>query len=656
MAAIRWDNIDAPNFNGVAAIMEAAGKSMNTGLNALQTPVTEANAMGERNWQAQDATSRAEALSKIMSFTDPVELEKAKANGLYEQLVGDGMSAASKMAVMGGLDSRGPLLENRGVARINYENALADNAQQGTLQSGYLALLNGDIEGVKKAAAGLRNPAALVTAGISQQHYADQQKQVQAAFELKKALTDAQIGLLGAKAGDPDNFTENGGGKGSGGSGGKAGNKPELSEEEAAQRNLDQLELKDNIYATPHSLDVSAKFAKEHLKDDGVRTGVLAGLSALDSRGYRTGTGDYIPYPQAVIQQAMLETSNTYFPGWNTASVMQRKVKEIMDRPGVQEAIITGKGLRETLATDPVSQQKVANDAKMKILRQVTQGGGNPDGVALFMNSGRVRDFATGGYRDAAPVDPRTAPAANQVPVVPVQAAPAGLTYAQLMGGTDPKKGMSANPPISTPLISKEDKPSASVGLSLGASGSITGVHPDAVKIPEVDWSEPKMIQKAAPGAIPKGGGERAVVTFVEDGDTAKLLRGDGSQIKCRIDKIDAPETAHEFAGKPGQAYGNEARKTLQDMIDNKEVTLKITRPADKGNRFGCQIEVEGANVDLAMVQAGAAWLYRRYANDPNLVKAEQEARTAKRGLWADPNPVNPEAFRRSLEKAREGR
>src|SRR5262245_65632937 len=49
-----------------------------------------------------------------------------------------------------------------------------------------------------------------------------------------------------------------------------------------------------------------------------------------------------------------------------------------------------------------------------------------------------------------------------------------------------------------------------------------------------------------------------------------------------------------------------------------------------------------------ALVKAGMAWWYRPYApNDPTLAQLEAEARTAKRGLWADAQPVPPWQWRK---------
>ena len=679
MAAIRWDNIDAPNFATSGALLDSADRSMGSLFSTLGGMVKTTNDLEQTNWNTQRTNATNDAFAKIMGISDAKQFEEAQRNGLYQQLIGDGSVPIDKKAVMAGIDSRLPLLKNREVAGINYDNAMTDQAQQGLRQQAGMALLNGDMAGFKTAVGGLRDPSSFVTAGMNQQHYADQQAQAKAAFDLKKSLIDAQIGLANAKAGDPDNFAQSGtGGVGKGGSGGKAGNKPEMSEEELAKHNMDKLEAERiKGLMKPYTLEASAKYIKDTVKDQHIAEGALSGLSDLPPKGYLMPDGTYRQPTQEIIQAAVGKVNSS--PGiatrlWrggiemlpftssnrNTVFVGE-EVEKLMSNPDIQERLMRGDSLAETLATDMVGTQEAAKKAGVRPNRPLTQGGdtspgaAQPDNVAAFMNNSRVREFVTGGSRDVASVDPRTAPAANQVPVVPVQARPVGLTYNQLMGGTDPKKEMSANPPTSTPLISKEDKPSASVGLSLGSSGSITSTHPDTIKIPEVDWAKPQVIQQAAPGAIPKGGGERAVVTYVEDGDTAKLLRGNGSQVNCRIDKIDAPETS-KSNGKPGQPFGDQAKKTLQGMIDNKEVTLRITRPEDKWGRVGCQIEVEGSNVDLAMVQAGAAWLYRRYANDSNLVKAEQEARTAKRGLWSEPSPVNPENFRRSLEKAREGR
>lgn len=171
----------------------------------------------------------------------------------------------------------------------------------------------------------------------------------------------------------------------------------------------------------------------------------------------------------------------------------------------------------------------------------------------------------------------------------------------------------------------------------------------------------PKDVKMAPPVTAVKaksssGSGEKAVVTYVGDGDGAELKRQDGSKLVCRIDTIDAPEVVHKGVDKktgkpydkPTQSYGEESKRTLQALIQNKEVTVTVTRPAKQGkyDRNYCKIEVEGVGVDAKMLEAGAAWLYRRYSSDAYLSKLENEAKAAKRGLWSEKEPENPETFR----------
>ena len=187
--------------------------------------------------------------------------------------------------------------------------------------------------------------------------------------------------------------------------------------------------------------------------------------------------------------------------------------------------------------------------------------------------------------------------------------------------------------------------------MSLNPNNGAISKTDKPVDIPDVKWQKPVTLTQAK-----DKGGERAIVTYVGDGDSASLLRKDGTQVNCRIDSIDAPETAKAKYGKQGQAFSRESQQTLEKLIENKEVTLRITKPATTGKNYDralCQIEVEGKGVDKSMLEAGAAWLYRRYANNPELAAAEEQARTSKKGLWADLNAENPESFRRRTEGSR---
>lgn len=215
-----------------------------------------------------------------------------------------------------------------------------------------------------------------------------------------------------------------------------------------------------------------------------------------------------------------------------------------------------------------------------------------------------------------------------------------------------------------TALNPTPTKAQATTSFSVDASGRQQDAPP--VEIPkEVKLAKPETVVRAANWSELKGGGQKVLATFVQDGDTAKFDNG----ITCRADLIDAQETEHtKYNSKAvGQPYGEKARQTLQGLIENKEVTVRVTQPEpDKHGRYFCQISVEGKDVDLSMVQAGAAELYKRFINDPRLSSTEQQKRTArasilssaektardsKQGIWSLPNYESPETYRRRIEQ-----
>lgn len=161
-------------------------------------------------------------------------------------------------------------------------------------------------------------------------------------------------------------------------------------------------------------------------------------------------------------------------------------------------------------------------------------------------------------------------------------------------------------------------------------------------------WNEPTAVVTAKPDSLPKGGGQRAVVTYVGDGDGASLKTKEGKDIACRVDLIDAPETAKPKLGKKGQAFSEESKQILQQMILNKEVNVTVTQaPSEKNfNRSLCRIEVEGTDVGLEMVKQGAAWLYRKYGNPTEYDKASTNAQVNRNGLFKDPNAIHPREFK----------
>ena len=137
-------------------------------------------------------------------------------------------------------------------------------------------------------------------------------------------------------------------------------------------------------------------------------------------------------------------------------------------------------------------------------------------------------------------------------------------------------------------------------------------------------------------------------VVKIADGDTLTMLVGK-TQIKVRLEGIDTPERAQPFGRKAGQALA-------------KKVFGKVIQVDDLGkDRYGRTlgiVRLGKRNINLELVQEGWAWWYRKYApKNKELAKAEAAARKAKRGLWADPNPIPPWDWRqKQREKEKQAR
>lgn len=228
--------------------------------------------------------------------------------------------------------------------------------------------------------------------------------------------------------------------------------------------------------------------------------------------------------------------------------------------------------------------------------------------------------------------------------------------------------------PVPSPLIPVESQNAFRVKENNLALDFLTGKGTptkEPVPMPKVTWKEPVQVVAINPifAQLPQYTG---VVTYVGDADTllaksnkytTKGRENESSNIECRIDSVDAPETPHPEYGKKGQPYGEEAAKILQQMVLNKEVSIRVTKPTDGESNYGrdvCQIEVSGKDVSVELLRAGAAWLYqykdKRTGEDYNRygsggIQLEQQARDANRGLWALPNPQNPYDFRQQEKR-----
>jgi endonuclease YncB( thermonuclease family) len=102
---------------------------------------------------------------------------------------------------------------------------------------------------------------------------------------------------------------------------------------------------------------------------------------------------------------------------------------------------------------------------------------------------------------------------------------------------------------------------------------------------------------------------EEGIVERIADGDTVTVITSNQTKLRIRMLGIDAPETP-KGAKFPGQPYGPEAEAYLKRLVEGKRVTVEIYG-VDRYKRLLSTIFIDGKDINLAMIEAGLAEIYR---------------------------------------------
>jgi len=113
----------------------------------------------------------------------------------------------------------------------------------------------------------------------------------------------------------------------------------------------------------------------------------------------------------------------------------------------------------------------------------------------------------------------------------------------------------------------------------------------------------------------------------VQDGDSL-VIKVQGVAMDFRLADIDAPEL--------DQPYGRAAKQELVTLVKGQQLVM-VPLDTDRYGRTVAQVWTGKTHVNAELVKRGAAWFYSEFAHSPALYDVEQEARDAKRGLWALP-------------------
>lgn len=128
-------------------------------------------------------------------------------------------------------------------------------------------------------------------------------------------------------------------------------------------------------------------------------------------------------------------------------------------------------------------------------------------------------------------------------------------------------------------------------------------------------------------------------VTSVTDGDTIRVTV-EGRSTRVRLIGIDTPEVTDPR--KPVQCFGQEASRRAHELMDGTHVWLEYDPSQSRRDRYGRTLAYvwlsDGVLVNEKLVHEGYAHEYTYevpYKYRDAFVSAQQEARTAERGLWS---------------------
>jgi len=125
----------------------------------------------------------------------------------------------------------------------------------------------------------------------------------------------------------------------------------------------------------------------------------------------------------------------------------------------------------------------------------------------------------------------------------------------------------------------------------------------------------------------------------VLDGDTVLVWREAGMRpMKVRLADIDAPEKDQDF--------GDASKRSLVQMLSGRQVRVDPV-DVDVYGRLVARLYTGDDSVNAELIRRGMAWEYSLHHRNREYLRLQDEAKQAKRGLWAQHNPVAPSQWRK---------
>ena len=102
-------------------------------------------------------------------------------------------------------------------------------------------------------------------------------------------------------------------------------------------------------------------------------------------------------------------------------------------------------------------------------------------------------------------------------------------------------------------------------------------------------------------------------VIGVADGDTLTVLDGNKGLTKIRLNQIDAPEKKQDF--------GQRSKQSLSELVYGKQVRVEVFDTDKYGRKVG-KVWVNDQDANLEQVRRGMAWVYTKFASEPEYFAA----------------------------------
>lgn len=134
-----------------------------------------------------------------------------------------------------------------------------------------------------------------------------------------------------------------------------------------------------------------------------------------------------------------------------------------------------------------------------------------------------------------------------------------------------------------------------------------------------------------------------ALVVRVVDGDTIDIrMDGESVEEKVRFLGINTPETVDPR--RTVECFGKEASNFMKALLNGKRIRAEGDPEADERDKYQRLLRniilSDGTDVNASMVGSGYAYAYVSFPQNKTrkkqLVRLQEEAKNAKRGLWAD--------------------